>query len=578
MNATVGVDAPANSSNTVLSVNDDGDVILVDGGGPIGSCLGNGPSPLTANAGIALGGNSFYFDGQTTDEKVGIGIPCGNTINAKLEVINTITTIPTNSNKIPLAGRFENTGTGIPGIAIGVLGRSDVLSARENIGGYFDGQNANSINYGVFSRGTGGIEAFGGSFSASNATNVNYGIRGIGGGTTTNVGGYFISNTGTLNIGVYGSVSTTPGGPTTGPADLAGLFNGPVFAFGSITQNSDINLKENITSIDNALDKLSKIKPTQYNFKTTPYLALPGGQHFGIIAQDLETVFPNLVSEAQTLPVLDSTGTIIYPSQTYKGINYIELIPISIKAINELNLIVSKQTLSDAVLKQNVQPLQNSLAIVSQLNGVNYSWNQSVDTTLNLPAGTEVGLIAQDVETVVPEVVYTDDKGYKHVEYQKLVPHLIEANKQLKDSLTNLQSQLSALNQQVASIQNCLNNLGCGGNNTREAVDDSDGVATEEAVQKIELGSVDQTILYQNEPNPFSENTVIRYYLPEDAEEAVLIFHDEYGRKMGREVLSSKGYAKVEINSEKLAAGVYTYSLIVNGNLIATKKMIKVRN
>ena len=87
---------------------------------------------------------------------------------------------------------------------------------------------------------------------------------------------------------------------------------------------------------------------------------------------------------------------------------------------------------SDIRWKKNVQPLKSSLASVSALQGVSYEWK--VDEYRNLPfkEGRQIGLVAQDVEKVLPELVVEDKDGYKAVSYAKLTAVLIEAVKELK--------------------------------------------------------------------------------------------------------------------------------------------------
>lgn len=77
---------------------------------------------------------------------------------------------------------------------------------------------------------------------------------------------------------------------------------------------------------------------------------------------------------------------------------------------------------SDARLKENIESLENALDIVTQMRGVSYNW---IDPSRG--EGHQIGVIAQEVEQVLPEVVHTDNQGYKSVEYAKLVAPLIEA-------------------------------------------------------------------------------------------------------------------------------------------------------
>jgi len=75
-----------------------------------------------------------------------------------------------------------------------------------------------------------------------------------------------------------------------------------------------------------------------------------------------------------------------------------------------------------------------------QLNGVTYDMKAGDFNNMNFKQGREMGLIAQDVELVVPEAV-SELNGYKGVDYAKLVPLLIESIKELKKEIDTLKAQ-----------------------------------------------------------------------------------------------------------------------------------------
>lgn len=90
-----------------------------------------------------------------------------------------------------------------------------------------------------------------------------------------------------------------------------------------------------------------------------------------------------------------------------------------------------------------------------------------------------------------------------------------------------------------------------------------------------ELSNLDKPILYQNIPNPFGEETTINYYLPQTVRDAKVVFHDNLGRQIVENELKTKGNSGINISGGKLMAGIYTYSLVVDGELITTKKLVK---
>ena len=87
--------------------------------------------------------------------------------------------------------------------------------------------------------------------------------------------------------------------------------------------------------------------------------------------------------------------------------------------------------ISDRRFKTNISPLNNSLAKLSLLKGVSYNWNQEDFPTRSFNNRGQIGLIAQDVEGIFPEIVNTDELGFKSVDYASLIPILIESIKSL---------------------------------------------------------------------------------------------------------------------------------------------------
>lgn len=106
-------------------------------------------------------------------------------------------------------------------------------------------------------------------------------------------------------------------------------------------------------------------------------------------------------------------------------------------------------TSSDLRLKKNITTVDNALDKVAALRGVEFEWRRDEFSERGFDEGRKIGLIAQEVEKVVPQVVSTDGKGYKSVEYANLVAVLIEAVKELKVKCDNLQAQNEALQARI---------------------------------------------------------------------------------------------------------------------------------
>lgn len=172
------------------------------------------------------------------------------------------------------------------------------------------------------------------------------GIYGVGGSAGQNYGVVGAISNSTTGVGVFGSASAFNAFGVSGL--YAGYFYGPVYVYGTLTANnivqqSDIRLKENISPLsqreNRVLDQVLNMNVIEYNYKKeNPSINLPdtvsaekaaksakitlNKKHIGLIAQELQKQFPELVDEGQ---------------DGYLGINYIELVPVLIRSIQELN-------------------------------------------------------------------------------------------------------------------------------------------------------------------------------------------------------------------------------------------------
>ena len=83
--------------------------------------------------------------------------------------------------------------------------------------------------------------------------------------------------------------------------------------------------------------------------------------------------------------------------------------------------------------------------------------------------------------------------------------------------------------------------------------------------------------LDQNIPNPAKQNTLINYYIPENARTAEIQVSGLSGEIIKRIELSAKGNGQLKLETTLLNSGTYTYSLIMDGKIIDTKKMVLIR-
>lgn len=105
--------------------------------------------------------------------------------------------------------------------------------------------------------------------------------------------------------------------------------------------------------------------------------------------------------------------------------------------IDASNDIVAFST-SDRRLKENITPITNALEKVRSLTGVEFDWREETKSVHGYE-GHDVGVIAQDVQAVLPEAVRTNDSGYLSVRYEKMIALLVEANKELADRVEQLE-------------------------------------------------------------------------------------------------------------------------------------------
>ena len=208
----------------------------------------------------------------------------------------------------------------------------------------------------------------------------------------------------------------------------------------------------------------------------------------------------------------------------------------------------------------------NSLSVadkLSQLTAVRYNLAEPQQTARAMTAGDTVatqpltvtdlqalqkshyGLDAEALKEVFPDLVYESQEGELCINYTEMIPLLVQS--------------VNELRAQVVALQ--------GGQAYQVA-----------AKREVETGIASRTLvgpsLEQNEPNPFSQNTVVRYTLPENVKSAYLYIYDLNGKQVGQKTLDGRGKASVTLEAGSLTAGMYLYALVADGKVIDTKRMI----
>jgi hypothetical protein len=217
---------------------------------------------------------------------------------------------------------------------------------------------------------------------------------------------------------------------------------------------------------------------------------------------------------------------------------------------------------SDRQLKQNIRRLDNVLGKVMQLKPSTYSFKSDEYKHLYLPNGEQIGLISQDLESVFPELVKeihvpsADGKQvekYKGVTYTALIPVLIAA-------MQEQQTQISAQNEEIQNLKKVLDS----------------GAAPVGTIDNITLSDrANVIVLNQNTPNPFAESTVITYDIPQDFAKAQIIFSDVNGVAIKTVDVLKKGPGLLNVYANDLTNGSYSYALVIDGTVVASKKMVK---
>ena len=280
-----------------------------------------------------------------------------------------------------------------------------------------------------------------------------YGVQGY---SYSNYGGYFTSYNGTA---LYATATN---------GFYAAIFDGNTFTYGTNYTSSDRNIKKNIQDVGNAMSIINKLKPKNYEYKNDGKYAslnLPKGSHYGLIAQELEEVLPNLVSE------------------------------------------VSQEV---STVKQPVTPVK--------------------------PTGDGKPSPIVSVQKETKETI-----SIKGVNYTELIPILVKA-------IQEQEAKIDALTELVDQLKN----------------------SHSEASVKLSGAS-----LSQNSPNPpVASSTRINYQIPLGSATAELIFTNAAGQRMKQVRLDKNSPGFVDIDTSALVSGTYFYTLFVNGKSIDTRKMI----
>jgi len=107
---------------------------------------------------------------------------------------------------------------------------------------------------------------------------------------------------------------------------------------------------------------------------------------------------------------------------------------------------------SDVRYKKNITAIPSVLEKLDKISGVYYDWDTDNFSEMGFSNDRQVGVIAQELETVFPELVITKDDGYKVVAYDKLAPVVLQAVKEQQDIINELKAENTIIKNQIAEI------------------------------------------------------------------------------------------------------------------------------
>lgn len=224
-------------------------------------------------------------------------------------------------------------------------------------------------------------------------------------------------------------------------------------------------------------------------------------------------------------------------------------------------------TISDKMFKKDIEELNSGLDLILRLSPKTYSFvDKSKFPSFNFSEGKQYGFIAQELEEVIPEMVkeavnpaqfdsegnkIDDQVTFKSVNYNVLIPILTAGMQEQQKLIEAKDAKINELEGRIAKLEEMANS----NNGTN-------------------VGNVEpKGILFQNNPNPFNGSTDIRYSIPQEYTRATVMIFDMNGRKI--KAISLQGAeGLLTVTADEMAEGMYLYSLVVDGQAVATKRMV----
>ena len=240
----------------------------------------------------------------------------------------------------------------------------------------------------------------------------------------------------------HSSVSVTAGDGLTGGGTIAANRTINVVGGDGITANAnDVAItaaQTTITSILAADLKIGEDDQTKIDFETENNIHFyAGNQHQ--VTVDNGAFSPNTDSDVDLGKTAKKFKVAFVDSGSFDYMNVTGFVTAS--TIETSGDIVAFGS-SDRNLKDNIQPIENPLEKMDKIGGYTFVWNDNQ----SIYKGKDIGVVAQEIQEVLPEIVATRDNGYLGVKYEKIVPLLIESIKELKKEVEDIKKNCDCLN------------------------------------------------------------------------------------------------------------------------------------
>ncbi len=228
---------------------------------------------------------------------------------------------------------------------------------------------------------------------------------------------------------------------------------------------------------------------------------------------------------------------------------------------------------SDRKLKSNVKSYAGGLNIISRMKPVEYDYNGKAGT---VAGHHQIGVIAQELQKIAPfmveEATVTEStmSEFAEITVTKEEKILTVNPSALKWMLVNAVNEQQTMIDELRKDNDELKSL-------LEEMRATIAIVQETKTATNLVGSTEIASLEQNTPNPFNGQTKVSYFVPANAQNALMTITNNAGQVIKTLPISHTGAGELELSTQDMPLGQYFYTLSIDGKLIDTKKMSLVR-